>query len=279
MSLLTEIERVRRLIAGYQEELEALQKIGGEARYNLDQIARLQQAIADSQTTITALETSQAATALETSQAAGASTAMTTTPAAGGTGLTTAAEGVTLTTRALQVFNTIGRAMSLTGPTATVAGGTTVAAAAVIATIIIARLIGGMAADKPVEPGMAMSRSRLSAQSTKAPSVATGTITTGALPSSMTIKHRKDLLWPLTLNFIKQEPGGAGRYEGKGFDGTKAFGTLILLEEGRFSLSVTIPSKSDGEWRYDGRRSGNSAEGDYYPPSGFGPVSYFKAEW
>jgi hypothetical protein len=110
-----------------------------------------------------------------------------------------------------------------------------------------------------------------------------GTVPSGVVsldvPSTITIRHRADLVWPLTLNFAKREEGGAIRYEGKGFDGTQAKGTLILLQDGTFSLTVYIPTKSSEAWYYKGKRSGNSAEGSYGAPPGFGLPNTFKAEW
>ena len=73
-------------------------------------------------------------------------------PAAGG--------GVALTTRALQVFNALGQALTrqiLTGTAATVVGGLTMFGLAAAATYILAWLIGGMAADKAILFGPAMS--------------------------------------------------------------------------------------------------------------------------
>jgi hypothetical protein len=141
MALPTDIEGLRSAIAAYQAELAILQGIGGTAAYNLMRIKVCQDGIAACNTAITSLEASTAAV-----------TALVPTAAAPVVPAGTASTGLVLRT-----LTAVGRVGGfLTGTAATVAGGVTVTVAAGVLVYILARLIGGMAADKPVEPGPAM---------------------------------------------------------------------------------------------------------------------------
>lgn len=190
----------------------------------------------------------------------------------------------------LGVLGAIGEWLGFSaGSAAAVAAGTV--AVTVVAGVLVtgaAMVAGSLSGDRPVQIGVKGDKQERTARGdmperpgertdeTKDGKGQTGRGQYGQMPASFTVSHKRELIWPTTLNLVKQE-GDTGNYRGADFQGNGCESTMQFRSGSEVYIFIKCAHGYTGS--YYGRRQGSVVEGEYHPGPGFGPTDYFKAFW